>query len=787
MKAIVMAGGEGTRLRPLTCAVPKPMVPLLDKPMLEYTVEHLLHHGISEMAFTLMYKPQVITDYFMDWPTASIEFYLEDTPLGTAGSVKNASAFVDGTFLIISGDALTDIDVNKAAEMHRQRGAKATIVLKKKGTPLEYGVVIVGNDGRVERFVEKPGWEDVFSDTINTGIYILDPDVLDLIPSGRPFDFAKDLFPLMMEREMPIYGYVAQGYWCDVGNIDSYIKAHEDLLSGTVQVKITGRCASGIYVGEGAKISNSALIQSPSFIGENAVIGDGAKIGSFSSIGRSVKIGSHVNIKRSVLHEGASVGSYAKLSACVAGRGSVIGQRSSVYEGAVVGDGCSLGLRSSVSPRVKIWPDKHISSGASVSENIVWGYGQRTGFLGKHGFVGDMGADITPLHLSKIFGAAGEYMSGKSIAVSCDDSGYGSAAAKMAAGIFIMSGCDVFMMHGVLKPVCAYVADVMNAGLAVSIKARGQRLYADLFEPELFMLSKQARRKIEVKYFAQGELLASAQCGRETAVSAAESLYISTVYEQIDRSAIKSAHMCVLVRGGKDIDEFAERVMTECDIRVKRLRNEKDLQVPHALAEENAQFAVRFARDGAHCTLTTPDGRELTDAEFETLAYYLIFSDINTKEVKLPSSVSRSAVAIAEMMGLEVAYVSEEESMKSLSMKNRRIRYDSVYAVCRLTEHIARTGIGIEEIVAMVPPAHMRLREVACDWEDIGRVIRDVYTKGHTSANEGIRLDVQNGYGYICPHESQPRIIIRAEGHTEEFAEELCGKYTEMVKEVLKR
>ncbi len=154
MKAIVMAGGEGTRLRPLTCAVPKPMVPLLDKPMLEYAVEHLLRFGVTDMAFTLGYKPAVITDWFADHTPsgARVEFFIEDTPLGTAGSVKNASAFVDGTCLVFSGDALTDIDISAAAKYHKRNRASATIVLKRMGNPLEYVVVISGEDGGVERF-----------------------------------------------------------------------------------------------------------------------------------------------------------------------------------------------------------------------------------------------------------------------------------------------------------------------------------------------------------------------------------------------------------------------------------------------------------------------------------------------------------------------------------------------------------------------------------------------------------------------------------------------------------
>ena len=689
---------------------------------------------------------------------------------------------------MISGDALCDIDILQAVEYHRQNRASATIVLKKMGNPLEYGVVIQRDEGSVERFVEKPGWEDVFSDTVNTGLYVLEPEVLRLVPDGQLFDFAKDVFPLMMEKGWPIFGYVADGYWCDVGNIESYIKAHEDLLKGAVKAEIRGKCAGGIYVGEGADLSNSALIQSPSFIGEGAVIGEGAKIGSFSSVGQHVRVGAYANIKRSILLAGASVGRQTKLSSCVVGAHSTIGERCSVFEGAVIGDRCRLAGDNSISPHVKLWPEKWIAAGVSVGENIVWGYGERAGFLSKAGFAGDIGADLTPLRLGRIFGAAAEYMSGKSVALCSDNTAFGNAALKQAIGIFTMSGVDVYAMHGVTRPVCAYIAHVMNAGLCVSIRAQKQiKLYVDLFEPELFMLSKQARKKIEAKYFTQGEQLADLSCGKETWVGAADSLYVHTVYEKIDRSAIKAADICVLVRGGKDVDAFAARVFRECDIRVKQQQTDIHGPIGDVLREEHVDFAVRMSRNASFCTLYLPDGGVIGTGEFQTLVYYLIMNAINTPRIKLPSGISRSVIHMAEIMGLECDFVSEQDALRNISLENRRMLFDGTYAVCRLVEHIARTGARLEEIAAMIAPAHVRVRELSCDWEDMGRVIRTVYDSGEAYANEGVRFEFTNGYGYICPHSTHPKIVIRTEGDTEEFAKELCEKYTGMVRRIIKK
>ncbi len=786
MKAIVMAGGEGTRLRPLTCGTPKPMVPLLDRPMLDYTIELLLEHGISEMAFTLGYQPSVITGYFEEHPpkNAYIDYYIEDVPLGTAGGVKNAAGFVDGTFVVLSGDALTDIDLTKAVEAHKKSGAKATIVLKRMGNPTGYGVVITNGGGFVERFVEKPGWEDVFSDTINTGLYVLEPDVLDLVPKGQTFDFAKDLFPLMMSKGMKIYGHVADGYWCDVGNIESYIRAHEDMLKGTVGVNILGRCVGGIWVGPGVTLSSSALIQSPGFIGEGATIGDGAKIGQYSCVGAYSHVGAYANLKRSVLHSGVRIGRHAKLSGCVVAARCAVGERAGLYEGAVIGEHCEIAGDSRVSPRVRIWPEKEIGYGTAVGENIVWGRGEHTGIFGKTGFAGDLGVDLTPLKLGRIFGAVGEYASGKSVTVCADSSAISHAALKTAAGLLMMSGADVYALNGVTRPVAALVADMMQSDLCLMLRVGKQRLYADIFEPSLFLLSKKTRQKIESRYFTQGEMLASAQCGRETWVGAAESLYINAVSQKIDWSAVKASGLCVLVAGGREADAFAARLFETCGLRTADL-NGMDMET--AMRAQNAAFGVRFTKNGSVGALYLPSGRVMNPDEWQALCYYLVFNSLNKPVVSLPSGVSRAVLAAADVLNVKYEFASEEEAAADLTADQRRVLYDGYFGVCRLAEHMARSGVTADETASVIGRPYTKVKAVSCDFDDIGRVIGTMYARGGAYASEGLRLDVQGGYSYICPHATRPAIIVRAEGDTEEFANELCETYADIVRKIVRK
>src|SRR3954453_873449 len=257
MKAVVMAGGEGTRLRPLTSNQPKPMVPIVGKPCMEHILELLRDHGFQEIVVTVAFLPQSIRSYFGDGSSlgVEIEYSVEETPLGTGGSVRLARDRPEATTLIISGDALCDIDLTQLVEFHRERNAAVTIGLKSVENPLEFGIVVTDEDGRVERFLEKPGWGQVFSDTINTGIYVIEPEVLKHVPRNRPYDFSKELFPLLLEMGRPIYGHVCDGYWQDIGNLDQFRQANFDALEEKVRLQIPGiRIRGNVWIGEGVEL-----------------------------------------------------------------------------------------------------------------------------------------------------------------------------------------------------------------------------------------------------------------------------------------------------------------------------------------------------------------------------------------------------------------------------------------------------------------------------------------------------------------------------------------------------
>src|SRR5438105_13011661 len=272
MKAVVMAGGEGTRLRPLTSHRPKPLAPVLNKPIMEHIILLLKDHGITEIVVTLHYLADEIEGYFGDgseW-AVKLHYSVEDTPLGTAGSVKQAEELLrDDTFVIVSGDALTDIDLGKAIEFHSRKDSLATIVLSHVPNPLEFGVVITDDEGRIRRFLEKPSWGEVFSDTVNTGMYVLEPSVFDYMEPARSYDWSQDIFPQILREEKPLFGYVMEDYWCDVGNLSQYREAQYTVLDGKTNIRLAGQDRGHIYVGDGCEIAPDVQIIAPSMIGRN--------------------------------------------------------------------------------------------------------------------------------------------------------------------------------------------------------------------------------------------------------------------------------------------------------------------------------------------------------------------------------------------------------------------------------------------------------------------------------------------------------------------------------------
>src|SRR3954464_2076958 len=344
VKAVVMAGGEGTRLRPMTANQPKPLLPVANRPIMEHVLRLLKKHGLEETVVTVQFLAAMVRNYFGDGEDVgmSLQYATEETPLGTAGSVKNAEdALKDDSFLVISGDALTDFDLTELIEFHKQKGGLVTVCLTRVPNPLEFGITIVDDEGRIERFLEKPTWGQVFSDTVNTGVYIMEPEVLEHVATGQSVDWSSDVFPKLLADGAPLFGYVTEGYWEDVGTHESYLRVQADVLNRLVDVEIDGfEVSAGVWIAEGAEVDPDAVLRGPLYVGDYAKVEAGAELRAFTVLGSNVVVKGAAFLPRAVVHDSVFIGPQANLRGCVIGKNTDIMRAARVEEGAVVGDEC---------------------------------------------------------------------------------------------------------------------------------------------------------------------------------------------------------------------------------------------------------------------------------------------------------------------------------------------------------------------------------------------------------------------------------------------------------------
>lgn len=378
MKAVIMAGGFGTRIQPLTNSRPKPMLPVVNKPMMQNMIEKVRDIGITDIVILLYFKPEIIQSQFGDGKElgVSISYVLPDDDYGTAGAVKKAQQYLDEPFFIVSGDLVTDFDFQIIADYHKEKNSKLTITLTSVENPLQFGVVITDVQGKIQKFLEKPSWGEVFSDTINTGIYILEPEILDYIPENENYDFGKQLFPRLMQEGVDLWGCNVKGHWRDVGNPESYRDAHKEILSGEVKLPFEGKAVkkpSGtIYHEKGTRIPKDLTVEGVVVLGKNVKIGPEVKLKNVV-IGDDSEIDKKSEISDSVIWTNVMVGERCVLNNTVICDYNKLERKVIVKEGAIIAENCEIGKLVSFEKDVIVWPDKVIEDAAVISNNIIWG------------------------------------------------------------------------------------------------------------------------------------------------------------------------------------------------------------------------------------------------------------------------------------------------------------------------------------------------------------------------------------------------------------------------------
>lgn len=449
MKAVIMAGGFGTRIQPLTSSLPKPMIPLFNRPIMLHIVELLKKHGITDLVMLLYHQPDQVKKFFRDGAEFGVKITyvtpLED--MGTAGAVKAAEKYLDQRFIVISGDLLTDFNLEKIITFHNDNNALATITLTSVKDPLQFGVVITDKEKRITQFLEKPGWGEVISDTINTGIYILEPEIFNFIPQNENFDFSQDLFPRLLNDGAPLFGYVSRGYWRDIGNTDSYREACHDIYKGKINLKIDEEKQD--FVGKDIRLGVDATLEDPTGVTGTVVIGENSRIlGEVqikdTVIGRNCTIEAGVRLSRCVIWNNTRVKRGAKVTDSVLCSNVRIGQGAVLHEGVIVADGTSVGDDAHIKGDVKIWPNKIIEPGATVTTNLIWGEKWKKSLFEGGVIRGLSNVELTPEFATKL-GCA-----------------YGTMLPK---GSFVLGGRDGNRASRMLKR--CFVGGLLSAGVNV--------------------------------------------------------------------------------------------------------------------------------------------------------------------------------------------------------------------------------------------------------------------------------------------------------------------------------
>ncbi len=812
MKAVIMAGGEGSRLRPLTCNRPKPMVPIANKPVMEHIIELLKKYGIRDIAVTLQYMPEKIKDYFGDGREygVSLKYFTEDVPLGTAGSVKNAEDFLDETFIVISGDALTDINLQEALEFHKKNRSVATLVLKKVECPIEYGVVVTAPDGKIRRFLEKPSWGEVFSDTVNTGIYVLSPEVLKYFEKGVVFDFSKDLFPILLKKEEPMYGFVTQDYWCDIGDLDAYVGVHTDILDKKVNININAReIRQGVWASEGAVISKEAVIKPPVLIGKNSVVKDGSILGRYSVIGEECHIGEGSTTKRSVLWNSCILKNNVELRGSVLCSGVKCREKTAAFEGTVVGENCILGENSLIKPGIKIWPEKHIDMGTEVCTNIVWGSRYSKNLFGSRGISGEVNVDITPEFASRMAAAYGAVCKkGSGLAISCEEVDALKMVKNACVSGVLSTGTEAYDLGTSLLPVTRSAIRYYNlsGGIHISEGNKKGKIIIDILDNKGRNISRNEERKIENCYIRED----FARCQAEEIkavinVPDHKVFYIRSILNHT-MSEIHDLKIALIAPSG-DLKNIVTAVLNELKCRYEFVNTKEahdkqkslfsDLKtISQVVRRGGFDVGVYFANSYDKIFLIDTKGRIIADDLYMALISYIHLKSKAGNKVIVPLNAStviekmagenkerviRTKTSAKELMNRILDDEFDENMLDFFAMN-----FDPIEAFIRIIDYMAISGTSLAKIVDSIPDFHIIKKEVKCSWSAKGKVIRAIIEENSNSVEtiEGVKVVGDKGWVLVLPDAEKPVCKVIGEGYTQEFAHELTDIFVDKVKTI---
>ncbi|MCL5036059.1 MAG: DUF5752 family protein [Chloroflexi bacterium] len=831
MKAVVMAGGEGSRLRPLTIQRPKPLVSICNKPVMQYIIELLKNHGIEQIVVTLHYLADEIVSYFGDGSDFGVQliYSVEDTPLGTAGSVKQAQKYLDDTFIIISGDALTDFNLTDIVNYHRNKGATATITLTRVDNPLEYGVVITDEEGRIRRFLEKPSWGELFSDTINTGIYVLEPEVFDLMEEGEKYDFSKDIFPSLLEQDRPMYGCVAPGYWCDIGNLQAYRMAHQDMFTGKVKAQLPGVMRErNIWIGEGTEIHPSVSITGPVVIGKNCRIKENAVLDEFTAINDNCVVEKEAVINRGITMDNVYIGKNSRLNSCIICRGTTLKSHVNIMEGAVLGDKCFVGDGATINPQVKIWPDKSVEAGANVSMSVIWAVRWPGSLFGETGIGGLGNIELTPEFAMKLGASYGAFLAKNATVVTSRDTNPTSRMLNRAVICGLVSvGVNVHDLRVMPNPVSRYMigSEGDKGGIHIRVNPKdSSQFLLEMYDSRGINLDKNTERKIENIFFREDfRRTIPEEVGLIEFPSRVLDRYAEGFFSNIDLPAVKQANFKVVIdygygnaslvlphllgKIGCDTVAINAYLDSAKSYDIYKNRDKTIKQLSNIVTTLGADLGMLIDMDAERLILVDEKGNSIGGNLLLALYSLLVSRTHPGAMLAIPINAASIIEKIAhENRGRAIRTKTDARTiMHTAALGKKRIQFaggvdgafafsefqpafDGMFSFVKLLELMSGSGLSLGTAREMIPDFHMLESSAECPWQKKGLVMRRLVeeNRGHPMEMvEGIKVFYDGGWALTIPDPKEPLIHIWSEADSEQKVKELMAHMEGLINKIV--
>ena len=833
MRAVLMAGGAGTRLRPLTCDLPKPMVPVLNRPIAEHIINLLKRHRITEVIATLHYVPDIMRDYFQDGHEFGVKMHYaveEDQPLGTAGCVKNVEELLTETFVVISGDSITDFDLAAAIAFHREKGSKATLVLTRVPNPVEFGVVITEENGQISRFLEKPSTSEIFSDTVNTGTYILEPEVLKYLPENEECDFSKDLFPLLLDRGEPMYGYIADGYWCDVGHLDAYRKAQYDALARKVHVEYSYEERSpGIWIGNNTFIDDSATISPPAMIGDNCRIGARGHIEPGTVIGDNVTVGADSDLKRPILWNGVVLGEEVQLRACTVVRGSRVDRRAHILEGAVVGALSTVEEEAHIGTGVRIWPNKRIEAGAIVNINLIWGSTAQRNLFGQRGVSGLANIDITPEFAVKLGAAYGSTLKiGSMVLVSRDQRSVSRMVSRSLIAGLMSAGIGVQNLQATAIPIARTMANILDVEGGIHVRLHPERsdhLLIEFLDRQGINISKAKEKKIEGVYFKEdlrrvaiaeiGEMSCPAQIIEQYSQRFEDHLNIGALMNSGSKVVIDYAYAVSGAVLPTILNKFScDAVVLNASLKQNSpVGQEKEsllLQLGHVVEALGASMGVQVAANGEQLTLVDESGLAIYGERLTALLTSILFTASPRSSVVVPIYASSAVEQIARRHdGHVIRTKANPTALMEACRNNPHVvlggsgdmgfifpelhpGFDAMFTIAKLIEMLTIQERSLGQIRAELPIVFHKSYTMRCPWRVKGALMRhlvEIHDSDRLVLIDGVKIidPVSDHWVLVLPDAGEPLVHIYVNSESREWVEESLRDYRHKVQSFIER